>query len=145
MGVNRARLNEIVELAGEAEIEWARKPRTSSLAFWLRQVTQAVIALDDGQERLESDLGAMSDVVDQKVDSDPDFPEPQTLEEIVAELVGYGEPEDEGTLNLPEMPYVVDYDLAYDEACFVDGLLHVGSLFVEMWKAAAADAESQTD
>jgi hypothetical protein len=38
MGVNLRHLHEIVELAGEAETQWARKPRTSSLAFWLRQV-----------------------------------------------------------------------------------------------------------
>jgi len=44
--------------------------KASSLAFWLRDIAKAVIALDEGQEPLESDIGALSDEVYDRAEPD---------------------------------------------------------------------------
>jgi hypothetical protein len=133
MGVKRERLLEIIELAGEAEMQWARKPRTSSLAFWLRQLTQAVIALDDGQARNEAEIDALSDAVDD-IDAriDAIVGEPEDLEL---------EPEDEDIVDPTTVPCVVDYDLAYNEARIIDDKLYVGSLFADLLEVASDAAQ----
>jgi hypothetical protein len=133
MTVTRQRLQQIAELAGEVEMQWARKPRTSSLAFWLRQLTQAVIALDDGQARNEAEIDALSDAVDD-IDAriDAIVGEPEDLEL---------EPEDEDIVDPTTVPCVVDYDLAYNEARIIDDKLYVGSLFADLLEVASDAAQ----
>jgi hypothetical protein len=128
MTVTRQRLQQIAELAGEVEMQWARKPRTSSLAFWFRQVTQAVIALGEGQEQNEAEICALSDAVDD-IDAH--------IDGIVGEVEDLElEPQDEVIVDLTTVPYEVDYNLEYNEARIIDDKLYVGSLFAGMLDAA---------
>jgi hypothetical protein len=132
MSVSRQRLRDIAELAEEAEMRWAEKPRTSSLAFWLRDVAKAVIALTDGQKQHEAEIVALGDAVDQ-IDA--------RIDDIAGEVpdsLRLDAPESDDTIDLTAVPYVVDYDLGTNEACILDGKLRVGPLFRELLEEAAA-------
>jgi len=69
--------------------------KVSSLAFWLRDIAKAVIALDEGQEPPESDIGALSDEV-------YDRAEPDELDIAT-----------EDTIDLTAAPYVLDFEVAF--------------------------------
>jgi hypothetical protein len=80
----------------------------SLLASWVSDLAAAVAALDEGQERNEAEIGALSDAVDQ-IDARIDGiageePDPLDVPDFDAE--------DSETLDLTSVPYVVDYDLS---------------------------------
>jgi hypothetical protein len=134
MSVSRKRLQDIVELAEESEMRW-RGVKHSSLAFWLRDVAKAVIALVDAQEQNEAEIVALNDVVD-----DIDVRIDGIVGEVEPDILDFPldfAPESEGVADLTAVPYVVDYDLAYNEAYIIDDELHVGPLFPEKLEAAA--------
>jgi hypothetical protein len=132
MSVSRERLEYIAEAADKAAYGpwkgWGHK--VSLLASWVRDLSQAVAALDEGQERLEGDIGALSDAVDEIVDgTEPDELDIGTVDGI----------------DLTAVPHDVDYNLEYNEARIIDGKIYVGSLFAEMLEAATEAAkESDT-
>jgi len=82
------------KLPEEAEMKW-KGLKASSLAFWLRHIAKALIALDEGQERLESDIGALSDEV-------YDHAEPDELDIAT-----------EDTIDLTAAPHVLNFEVAF--------------------------------
>lgn len=136
MSVTRKRLQDIVELAQEAEMEW-RGVKTSSLAFWLRDVAKAVLALDEEAERFDAEIGALSDAVDQIDDR---------IDGIVGEVNDEPDPldleaESDGT-DLTAAPQVVDYYLDDNEARIVGGTLHVGPAFRKLWLEMMSESQA---
>jgi hypothetical protein len=105
MSVARERLQEIFDDADEADGRW-NGSKTSLLASWVRDLAQMVAALDAGQERLEGDLGALSDGVDETHGVEPD---PLDLFES------------DGIDDLTTVPYVVDNDQELNGACIKGG------------------------
>jgi hypothetical protein len=137
MCVSRERLRDIVELAEESEMRWAEKPRTSSLAFWLRDVAKAVIALAEGQEQHEAEIVALGEAVDQ-IDARIDGIDGEVPDELRLDCGADFEPlSGHGVVNLTTVPYVVDHDLWLNEARLVGDKLHVGALFADMLEGAA--------
>jgi hypothetical protein len=137
MSVTRDRLSAIVELAEESEMRW-KGVKTSSLAFWLRDVAKAVIALAEGQEQHEAEivaLGAAVDQIDARIDGiDGDVPDELRLDCGADFELESGH----GTVNLTTVPYVVDHNLLLNAARLIGDKLHVGALFPDLLEAAAA-------
>jgi hypothetical protein len=137
--VSRARLQEIFDDADEADGRW-NSPKTSLLASWVRDLAGMVAALDEGQERNEAEIGALSDAVDQ-IDARIDGiageePDPLDVPDFDAE--------DLDTLDLTTVPYVVDYDLGDNVALLHKDKLHVGPLFLNLLEATT-QAHKPTD
>jgi hypothetical protein len=143
MTISRERLQEIKELAHELSDRKAFKD-IGALAAWVSDIAQVVFELDQDQERFEAEIGALSDAVDQideRIDGIAgEEVEPETLEDLVAELVGDVELDEPDLAVLDvNVPYVVDMDLADNFALIHDGVLHVGIRFADLMARASAE------
>jgi len=96
--------------------------KASSLAFWLRHIAKALIALDEGQERLESDIGALSDEV-------YDRAEPDELDIAT-----------EDTIDLTAAPYALDFEVAFSPTHRAQ-VRPVHRRHLRCWRMAALDTQ----
>jgi outer membrane murein-binding lipoprotein Lpp len=138
VSVSREHLEEIQELADEAAgVGGWNGFKTSTLAGWVRDLAAAVAALDEGQERNEAEIGALSDAVDE-IDA--------RIDGIAGEVPDPLDfvPESDDTIDLTAAPYVLDLELEDDFACFEGGKLHVGAAFHHALLMARAAKDSDT-